>query len=346
MVFAATVVVPFEAQARIPSLPIALVVGIAVGAVMCAWSNRMIRRFVGRLVPLRASGKRRPIAAGVCAGVALASSGAIGLWAPLLLKPPSPNSGSAGMDFFTVVPGFAFATAFGSLAFDYYRGRPRPAAYVLYLRSFLSFSDRAMMALIFSLIAARRRVIVLTAPRSDAASWDPILIAFRGNPLLTLRAKVPLFMTASDADWQVSVKRLIEGASHTIVDVSALTPGVQTELEMLRDTPRSGTVLWLCEKSRVEVLEKVRRLVGTSTIPAERVVFYYRSAMAALSGISAGFGLSFLFLFLAPAVADLKSGRMPTSTLFVPYFVAVFLQPAVDRQARRELRALLSDVRG
>jgi hypothetical protein len=359
LVFLSTTLVPFATQSLTPWPAVGLAVGIVVAVVMCGWSVRLLRRFAARLVPLRASGARRPIAAVVCAGVALTSCGAILLSLPLLFDPPSPSSES-GLEFYTVVPGLAFATAFGSLALDYYRGRPRPDAYVLYLRTFLSFSDRAMMALLFSVIGSRRRVVVLTAPRSDAASWDPVLIAFRGNPLLRLRAKVPVFMTATDEDWQASVKRLIEGASHTIVDVSALTPGVQVELAILRGET-SGNILWLCEASRAEVLEKVRQLVGSSLVTADRVLFYRQSVVAALPGMAAGLGLSLLCLFLLPLISNLQQGRSPLRGgdtaeivgrlmgavfLAVLFFFAVFLRPAVDRQARRRLRTLLAEVHG
>jgi hypothetical protein len=360
LVFLSTTLVPWLVQALTPWPLVALAVGIAVAVVMCGWSTRLLRRFAARLVPLRASGKRRPIAAFVCAGLALTSYGAILLWVRLLLEPSPHYSGPGSFEFYTVVPGCAWAIAFGPLALDYYRGRPRKDAYVLYLRTFLSFSDRAMMALLFSVIGGRRRVVVLTAPRSDAASWDPILIAFRGNPLLRPRAKVPVFMTATDADWQASVERLIEGATHTIVDVSTLTPGVQTELEILRDTTRSVNVLWLCEASRAEVLEKVRQLVGSSMVPADRVLFYTKSIVAALPGIAAGLGISLLCLSLLPLISNLQQGRTPLrgdntaetvgrliGAVFPAalFFLAVFLRPAVDRQARRRLRTLLADVR-
>jgi len=311
-----TVGIPVWAETLTPWPRVALPVGIAVAAMICGWSSRTLRRFVARLVPLRASGERRPIAAFVCAGVALISGGCIPLFVWLLLSRPSPDG---RFDSYGVALGCAWVIAFTPLALDYYRGRPSEDKYVLYLRTFLSFSDRAMMALLFSVFGGRHRVVVLTAPRSDAASWDPILIAFRGNPFWRLRAKVPVFMTATDSDWQGSVKRLIEGASHTIVDVSALTPGVLKELEILSDITEYVNVFWLCEAARAELLERVRQAVGRSMVPPDRVLLYTKSIVAAVPGIAAGLGISLLVLsLLTMPISEFQQGHTLLNGIVTP----------------------------
>jgi hypothetical protein len=350
----ATMLMPWVVQAYTPWPAVARAGGIVVAVLMCSWSGRLIRRFSARLVPLRANGERRVVAAGACVVVALTSLVAVLLWARQLgTLARAPET----VEFWSVTPAIAWLIAFVLLAAEYSRGRPRDGPYVLYLRTFLSFSDRAMMALLFSLVGSRRRVVVLTAPRSDAASWDPVLIAFRGNPIFRLRAQVPVFMTAAVADWQLSVRRLIAGATQTIVDVSALTPGVQAELEILRDMPRWHSILWLCEASRADVLDTVRATVGRTNVPDERVVFYTRSIVAALPGIAGGLGLSLLCLAVLPAIGNLQRGRTldvqspaeglgrVVGALFpaVLFFLVVFARPAVDRQARHRLRSLLAE---
>jgi hypothetical protein len=52
-------------------------------------------------------------------------------------------------------------------------------------------------------------------------------------------------------------------------------------------------------------LEKVRQLVGSSVVPADRVLFYTDSIVAALPGIAAGLGISLLCLFLARRTTSL-----------------------------------------
>lgn len=348
LVFQMTVLVPSLAQAVTPWPAVGYVVGITVAVPLCGWSARLIRRFSARLIPLRASGGRRLVVTVVWGAVALTSLLSVLGMVALLVHPVVPQTDRLGrlFAFYSVALGSAWTIAFVSLAAEYHRGRPRDEQYVLYLRTFLSFSDRAMMAVLFSLVARRCRVIVLTAPRSNAASWDPILIGFRGNPIFGLRAKVPVFMTATDAEWRTSVRDLTAGATHTIVDLSLLTPGVLAELEILRDVARWSSIIWLCEASRADVLDRVRAMVGHANVSEEQVVFYRRSIAAALPGIAGGLSLSLLCLVALPALSNLTQGRTsgvgPLLLMAVPFSVVVFARRAVDRRARHRLRSLLT----
>src|SRR5918993_62525 len=355
LVFLVTMLVPSAARALIPWPSAAGVVGLIVAVPMCSWSVRLVRRFSGRLVPLRASGERLLVPALVCLGGAAVAVVNVVRWSQQFLDLPG-AMWLAHPDLYHAAPAATWLVALIVLASEYLRGRPRDDVYILYLRTFLSFSDRAMMALLFSLIGSRRRIVVLPAPQSDAASWDPILIAFRGNPLFHLAAKVPVFVTATHADWQSSVQRLMEKATHTIIDVSALTPGVLAEVEMLRQGARWDRVFWLCEVSRVDALKTVRGVVGDSRVPSERVVFYHRSAAAALPSVIAGLALSFVCLSVLPIVRNAQLGRaahvdnpaeaigrmLGAVFLAALFFLAVFVRTAVDPQAKKQLRTLLA----
>jgi hypothetical protein len=348
LVYFTTTWVPSLAQAATPWPAVGYVVGISVAVPLCIWSARLMRRFSARLIPLRASGKRRLVVTVIWGAQALTSLLSALALAALLVHPVVPPTDRLEqfVAFYSVALGIAYAIAFVGLAAEYYRGRPRDDQYVLYLRTFLSFSDRAMMAVLFSLVGGRRRVVVLTAPRSDAASWDPILVGFRGNPIFRLRAKVPVFMTATDDDWHTSIRDLIAGATQTVVDVSMLTPGVLTELEILRDVAKWSGIVWLCEASRGDALDRVRAMVGDANVPEERVVLYRRSIAAALPRIVGGLSLSLLFLVALPASFNISQGHAPDVGLWlfmaVPFSVAVFARRAVDRRARHRLRSLLT----
>ena len=133
-----------------------------------------------------------------------------------------------------LIAGSTWFVALVQQARQYFRPRAIvDGPYILYLRTFLGFSDRAVTAALFGIVGGRTRVLVLTAPHSDAASWDPILIAFRGNPVHRLSAKSPVFLRATDSDWERTVRQLVDGASQIVIDISDMSLGVRAELEML-----------------------------------------------------------------------------------------------------------------
>ena len=344
-VFFATWALPTAAWAVTPWPAVGAVLA-AVGALLtCGWSVRAIRRFFGRLMPLHASGERLLVpAAGV---LLLAVLAAVQLALAI---------GQRSM--FVVAPAGTWLVALVLVAGDLLHGRPRDDAFVLYLRTFFAFSDRAVMAVLFKLLGGKRRIVALTPRRSNAASWDPVLIAFEGNPLFSVSAKIPLFMTANDDVWQSAVRGLMEGATHTIVDVSDLTVGVQAEIEMLCHGIDSDRIIWLCEASRREALEEVRRIAGARMMPPDRVVVYRHSYAAAAPRLALGFGLSVFFFFLLPMLRNLQTSGAPqfsnageavgyavgSGLLPLLFFVAVFLRTAVDSDSTNRLRTLLARV--
>jgi hypothetical protein len=330
--------------------------GLLVAAFACPWTARVLFRFCTRVVPFHASGKRRIVPLLGCFAGALFALGSLVDWSDRHRTVPPGHAWLAHPEVYEMALGLAWLLALVALGYGYARGRPRGRVDVLYLRTFLGFSDRAMMALLFSLIGGRRTVAVLTAPRSSSGSWDPFVISFRGNPFFVPWARSPVFMGASDADWQASVKLLIGEASQVIVDVSDLTRGVQAEVAMIRDHGSAERVIWLRDGSQAEADERVRELVG-ATMPAERVVAYERSFSAALPNLVLGGGVALLVLLLMPLALLVRSkgiapvhldrpgfaiGRLMGWMLPAGLFIlAVFVRRAVDQRAARRLRSLL-----
>jgi hypothetical protein len=211
-----------------------------------------------------------------------------------------------------------------------------------------------MMAAIFTITAGRKPIVVLTAPQSNSASWDPVLIAFRGNPVLRLSASNPVFLSATNREWETAVSGLVAEASLVLIDVSDLSPGIKAEIAMVGQEGISNKTIWLSESSRADRVQEVRALVGSSQVPADRVVFYTRSWTAAWPNLLVGAVITMLFFFVLPAVsgglnalaeirgpaelAGYLTGRMVPALLF---FAVVFARPAVDRHSRRDLAALL-----
>ena len=247
-----------------------------------------------------------------------------------------------------------WCVALASQARQYHRPSLSEAPYVLYLRTFLGFSDRAMTAALFTIVGGRKRIVVLTSPHSNSAAWDPVLIAFRGNPVLKLSAESPVFVRASDHEWARTARQLVDGASHIVVDISDMSTGIRAELEMVGRLGISKKVIWLTEATQADRVPQIRALVGSAHMPPDRVISYERSWIAAWPNMLIGFGLSELFWVLSPTdyagpktVLTLRdmgyllgylTGRsLPALMVFIP----IFARPAVDRRAQKALRALL-----
>ena len=350
-VFVVTLGVPRLAQSLTPWESAAPAVGLLAAILACTWSARVIRRFCGRLVPVSISGEHMLAPALAC----IAGSVFAGVWCLRTLRPLVTSVEFDSWYELATGGTWCIALAIQSRE-DLYR-RPIKKPYVLYLRTFLGFSDRAMMAALFTIIAGRKRIVVLT-PSSNSASWDPVLIAFRGNPLLRLSVSSPVFLKAPDHDWKSAVRDLADGASQILIDVSDLSPGIRAEIEMIGEEGVSKKVIWLSESSNADRVQEVRSFVRSLHIPADRLVFYTRSWTAAWPNLLLGACIIAPFLFLVLSdpsgsqllresrVQDFVGWAIGSSGPFLLFFALVFARPAVDSHARNALRVLLAQPSG
>jgi hypothetical protein len=351
----ATIGVPLVAYSLTSWTVAAPIMALVVVPSISSWSVRALQRFCGRLVPLSASGNRMLVPGLACiAGCGFAFVAVVHSIQRLVAGRDVATWIKSG-DMF-VITASTICIALARQARQYFRPSAIPAPYILYLRTFLGFSDRAVTAALFTIVGGRNPIAVLTAPHSNAASWDPVTIAFRGNPLVRLSAKSPVFLRAADREWERSVGNLIDGASHVVVDISDMSSGVRSELQMVGRDGISNKVIWLSEASQSDRLEQIRALVGTAHMPPDRVIFYERSWTAALPNLFIGFCLSELFVFtfslpsagnpgsvvtlrdLGYVVGYLTAQSLPGLLLFA----VVFARPAVDRHAQKKLRTLLA----
>jgi hypothetical protein len=362
VVWLATLAVPFLLPSFVsgvwPHRLTAPWVGLAVAVPACLWAARAGARFVLRVFPPRADGRRRFGLALLCSLLAVFLT--FGTLREGLEQIVSESTGQSLLqhpDLYMLAPGVAWTMAFMFLAARYLRGCVAGRDYVLFLRTFLGFSDRAMMATLFSSIGARRKVVVVTTPRSNAASWDPFLVSLRGNPVHVPWARIPEFLTAKNEDWQRPVGELIERSSVVVVDVSEMTPGVADEVAMVQHGKSPEQVVWLFEGSQVDAERFVASLAGADWVRPERIVGYERSFAAAVPNLALGCGVAFFALAFIPIFAAFMAGGMePVVDANIPktlgrlfgmacpataLILAVFLRKAVDRSARGKLRRLL-----
>ena len=354
-VLAATIVVPSIAYLFFAPLKAAALVGAFVVALpMSSWSVRAMRRFCGRLIPLSSGGRRMLAPALACfAGCVFAAVAVVDLVERLLILRNVAGWLETGGALLITATTCCIALALQ--ARQYFRPPAIQAPYILYLRTFLGFSDHAVTAALFTIVGGRNPIVVLTAPHSDAASWDPVLIAFRGNPVVRLSAKSPIFMHSKDREWEHAVRNLVDGASRVVVDISDMSAGIRAELEMVGRVGISTKVIWLTDAEKSDRVEQIRALVGSAHMPPERVIAYRRSWFAALPNLLIGICLSELFMFVSLLLANdsLRSVATPRELGYVVgtltarslpgllLFTAIFARPAIDGRTQKALRSLL-----
>ena len=299
----ATIGIPFAAYSLTPWTAAAPIMALVVVPPVSSWSVRALRRFCGRLIPLSSSGNRMFAPRLACmAGCVFAFIAVLNSIQRLVtLRDVATWFESGGV---LVIAAGTFCIALALQACQYFRPTAVRTPYILILRTFLGFSDRAVTAALFTIVGGRNPIAVLTAPHSNSASWDPVLIAFRGNPILQLSAKSPVFLRAADHEWERSVRNLVDGASHVVVDISDMSSGVRAEVEMVGREGISNKVIWLSDAAQSDRLPQIRALVGSAHMPADRVIFYERSWTAALPNLLIGLCLSELFVFTFLLLSD------------------------------------------
>ncbi|MDX6574265.1 MAG: hypothetical protein QOE96_218 [Blastocatellia bacterium] len=126
--------------------------------------------------------------------------------------------------------------------------RLSPDRFVLFLRRFSTFSERAIFGLVLSSVPRDRPLIFLTPNQSRPSDWNPFLISFAGLKLARPLSNLPVVLRAPDADWERPAKSLIDDAHRIVLDISAGSAAIQTEMMMIQHASRWHDTI--CVKDR------------------------------------------------------------------------------------------------
>jgi hypothetical protein len=116
--------------------------------------------------------------------------------------------------------------------------RLSPGRFILFLRRFSTFSERAILGLVLSLVPPDKPLVLLTPNRSRPSDWNPFLISFAGLKLSRPLGNLPVVLRAPDADWERPAKSLIADAHQIVLDISAGSGAIQTEMMMIQQASR------------------------------------------------------------------------------------------------------------
>jgi len=220
-------------------------------------------------------------------------------------------------------------------------GRP----FILFLRRFSTFSDRAVIAMVLRQAAPGVPVVFLTPTSSRPRDWDLFIVGFAGLKLLHPWLSMPIVLRARDDDWQRTANELIQRAHVILLDASETSGSLRTEVELIENAKRwSDTVL--LRKLPLDASPWMDLSGSTTGI---RIVDYKKSWVRALPRIVLGFVVVQLPSTLVSLSLVLISSGLVTLVLNIMVLVmgaSVYLRPTINREATTALRTVFRAAHG
>ena len=216
--------------------------------------------------------------------------------------------------------------------------------FVLFLRRFSTFSDRAVISLVLREAAAGVPVVFLTPELSRPGDWDPFVVGFAGLKLLHPWRSIPIVLRASDRDWQEAADELIRRSKTILLDTSETSSAMRTEAEMIDNVGRWSDTVSL--RLFAPNASPSKDPFGGST--SARLIEYRKSWVRALPRMGIGLvTVLIVCVFLAGPLLLIVPIFMRSSALILTYAVSAyayysaFVRPTINREAKSALRAVL-----
>jgi hypothetical protein len=220
--------------------------------------------------------------------------------------------------------------------------------FVLFLRRFSTFSDRAVIGLILNKAPSGVPVVFLTPIISRPADWDPFVVGFAGLKILRPWRSMPIVLRASNDEWQSAAEELIRRAQTILLDTSETSSAMRAECELINTTNRwSDTVCLRLFRDSQTCGDDLLGYVANA-----RVIDYKKSWVRAIPRLVLGLVLIILTAeFFAAPLAILTPTSMRPLALILIWLIAIsayysaFMRPSIDRKAKMSLKAVLHAAR-
>jgi hypothetical protein len=213
--------------------------------------------------------------------------------------------------------------------------------FVLFLRRFSTFSDRAVIALVLREASSGVPVVFLTPTLSRPRDWDPYIVGLAGLKLSYPLRSVPIVLRAQDDDWQRAADELIRRAQTILVDTSETSGSLGTEAEMIAKAGRWSHTVRLRDAGRAAAPEPD----GPGTFSKAHCIDYTKSWTRALPRLLAFFPITlFAAIVLGAAVNllfNIGGGVLIGILLVLPLSFSILWRPAINRRAKIELSKVL-----
>jgi uncharacterized membrane protein YhaH (DUF805 family) len=193
--------------------------------------------------------------------------------------------------------------------------------FALFLRRFSTFADRSLVSDVIKSMPSGVPLVFIASRADHARNWNPFVWAFGGLRLIKPLKNLPLQVKTTDEAWIETVGKLISRASCTIVDLSATSPSIEVERQLIA---KSGAL------DRVVVLADELSMINAPSDDILRSAITYspsllNSAVSTLAKVSS---------VLAVWLFNWASLWGWISLLVLPFVVT----PSVSRATRRAMR--------
>jgi hypothetical protein len=216
--------------------------------------------------------------------------------------------------------------------------------FVLFLRRFSGFSDRAVINLILKQTPPTKPIVFLVPSRSRPGDWNPFLVGFAGMKFFHPFRNLPVVVKSRDDNWKQAIEPLINRAQIIILDISQPSGAIETELEMIDQAacwPKTIFLKDIKSKANHELERKIQSTGG-------QIIYYKKRWIRGIPRMIMGYWV--LSLGLAPIFALAMLPESPlvrgltilfVGLLWVWLLIAFFIRPSIDRAAKISLKEVL-----
>jgi len=221
-------------------------------------------------------------------------------------------------------------------------GPARP--YLLYLRKFSSFADRALTPEIIRATPPNLQVVLIASPGNAPANWDFLTWAFAGLRVFHPLRDYPLHFQTTDLWWARNVETLVNGARCIVIDQSEKSGSMQIEANILSRIKGHHRVVRLhlaCTVSHVA--ENDVPTVALLAIPYRKTYLAAIPRIVAQLAIVAAAGyflIAYDFgLLILPPLATIG---WPFSLILVLYAAPFVFRPSIAPADLGEIRSAIA----
>ncbi len=221
--------------------------------------------------------------------------------------------------------------------------------YVVFLRRFNRYADRAIMGTVLNTLPSGLSAAFLISQSRRLTTWDPMVTLLngitRGNPSRGL----PFYLISKDDTWAQNVQRMLDKASSVVMDISDPSESIRQEVSLLATGSMLDRVLFLINHKTSAAALEFLQTHGVDCAQA-RIVVYRRSWMRAAPRMIVGlagtfYSMTILFYSLQLFEPSFSNFAANLSTLIstLILFPIFFVKPSIDRDSSVRIKSFLKN---
>ena len=121
--------------------------------------------------------------------------------------------------------------------------------FFLFLRRFGSFREQLVLGEVLAAVPQGFPVLVLVSPAFEPASWDLLVIAWKGVARWDSLQGGPFYVQADDSCWLPVVENLVSSARMVVMDLSEFTRHIGSEYHVLTERKTPAQVVLVADET-------------------------------------------------------------------------------------------------